>query len=88
MKQATHQHGKKRRTKLPTYDPVAWYKILGANTQNARCGIIHQGHEPLACPTDLMIPNRSFQFADLFGNILGVIISILIVRIYNYLEKR
>ena len=36
----------------------------------------------------IVIPNRSFQFADLFGNILGVIISILIVRIYIYLEKR
>ena len=34
------------------------------------------------------IPNRSFQFGDLFGNILGVLISILIIRIYNYLEKK
>ena len=36
----------------------------------------------------LVIPNRSFQFSDLFGNILGVLISILILKIYNYLEKK
>ena len=36
----------------------------------------------------LVIPNRSFQFSDLFGNILGVLISILILYIYNYLEKK
>jgi len=36
----------------------------------------------------LVIPNRSFQFGDLFGNILGVLLSILILKIYNYLEKK
>ena len=36
----------------------------------------------------LVIPNRSFQFSDLFGNILGVLISILIIKIYNNLEKK
>ena len=36
----------------------------------------------------LAIPNRSFQFSDLFGNILGVLISILILKIYFYLEKK
>tara|TARA_B100001029_G_scaffold113383_1_gene93679 strand:+ start:1873 stop:2241 length:369 start_codon:yes stop_codon:yes gene_type:complete len=36
----------------------------------------------------LIIPNRSFQFGDLFGNILGVLLSILIIKIYNYLEKK
>tara|TARA_Y100001935_G_scaffold23044_1_gene16752 strand:+ start:2796 stop:2987 length:192 start_codon:yes stop_codon:yes gene_type:complete len=36
----------------------------------------------------LMIPNRSFQFNDLFGNILGVFLSVLIIKIYNYLEKK
>jgi|TARA_B100000929_G_scaffold282995_1_gene263610 VanZ family protein len=36
----------------------------------------------------LVIPNRSFQFSDLFGNILGVLISILILKIYFYLEKK
>ena len=38
--------------------------------------------------THLVIPNRSFQFGDLFGNIIGVLISILILKIYNYLEKK
>ena len=36
----------------------------------------------------LAIPNRSFQFEDLFGNIFGVFISILIIKVYNYLEKK
>ena len=36
----------------------------------------------------LVIPNRSFQFSDLFGNILGVLMSILIIKIFNYLEKK
>tara|TARA_B100000214_G_scaffold298156_1_gene228107 strand:- start:124 stop:492 length:369 start_codon:yes stop_codon:yes gene_type:complete len=36
----------------------------------------------------LIIPNRSFQFGDLFGNIIGVLLSILIIKIYNYLEKK
>tara|TARA_Y100000590_G_scaffold386072_1_gene458607 strand:+ start:272 stop:658 length:387 start_codon:yes stop_codon:yes gene_type:complete len=36
----------------------------------------------------LIIPNRSFQFDDLFGNIIGVLISVLIIKIYNFLEKK
>ena len=36
----------------------------------------------------LFIPNRSFQLFDLFGNILGVIISIIILKIYFYLVKK
>ena len=36
----------------------------------------------------LIVPNRSFQFGDLFGNILGVLISILIIKINNYLEQK
>ena len=36
----------------------------------------------------IIIPNRSFQFEDLFGNILGVLISIIIIKIYYYLEKK
>ena len=36
----------------------------------------------------LVIPNRSFQFSDLFGNIIGLLISIFILKIYNYLEKK
>ena len=35
-----------------------------------------------------IIPNRSFQFEDLFGNILGVLISIIIIKIYYYLERK
>ena len=35
-----------------------------------------------------IIPNRSFQFRDLFGNILGVLISIIIIKIYYYLERK
>ena len=36
----------------------------------------------------IIIPNRSFQFEDLFGNILGVMLSIIIIKIYYYLEKK
>ena len=36
----------------------------------------------------LIIPNRSFQFEDLFGNIIGILISILLIKIYNYLRKK
>ncbi len=36
----------------------------------------------------LVIPNRSFQFYDLFGNIFGVLISIIILNIYFYLRKK
>ena len=36
----------------------------------------------------LIIPNRSFQFDDLFGNIIGVLISVLIIKIYIFLEKK
>ena len=35
----------------------------------------------------LVIPNRSFQFGDLFGNILGVLISILMIKIFNIWRK-
>ena len=36
----------------------------------------------------LVIPNRAFQFYDLFGNIFGVLISIIILNIYFYLRKK
>ena len=36
----------------------------------------------------LMIPNRSFQFSDLFGNISGVLISILILILFNFWRKK
>ena len=34
-----------------------------------------------------IIPNRSFQFNDLVGNILGVIVAYSIVKIYLFLYK-
>ena len=36
----------------------------------------------------LVIPNRSFQFADLFGNIVGVLLSIILINIYNIWRKK
>jgi len=36
----------------------------------------------------LIIPNRSFQYSDLFGNIVGVLLSILLFNIYNFWRKR
>ena len=36
----------------------------------------------------LLIPNRSFQFSDLFGNIAGVLISIFILILFNFWRKR
>tara|TARA_B100001540_G_scaffold145415_1_gene128999 strand:+ start:139 stop:516 length:378 start_codon:yes stop_codon:yes gene_type:complete len=36
----------------------------------------------------LVIPNRSFQYGDLFGNILGVLLSILFFNIYNFWRKK
>ena len=36
----------------------------------------------------LVIPNRSFQFADLFGNIVGVLLSIILINIYNFWRKK
>jgi VanZ family protein len=35
----------------------------------------------------LVIPNRSFQYSDLFGNIVGVFLSILLLNIYNFWRK-
>ncbi len=35
----------------------------------------------------LAIPNRSFQFSDLFGNILGVLLAFFIVKLLNYWRK-
>ena len=36
----------------------------------------------------LIIPNRGFQFGDLFGNIIGVIISFVIIKfIYTWRQK-
>ena len=36
----------------------------------------------------LFIPNRSFQFSDLFGNIVGVLISIFMLIIFNFWRKK
>jgi hypothetical protein len=34
-----------------------------------------------------VIPNRGFQFADLFSNIFGVILSLTFFKIYKYAKK-
>ena len=36
----------------------------------------------------LFIPNRSFQFSDLFGNIIGVLIPICILILFNFWRKK
>jgi len=36
----------------------------------------------------LVIPKRSFQFSDLFGNMLGVLISLIILILFNYWRKK
>ena len=36
----------------------------------------------------LFIPNRSFQYSDLFGNIIGVLISILLFSIFNFIRRK
>ena len=35
----------------------------------------------------LLIPNRSFQYGDLFGNVVGVLMSILLFSIFNFWRK-
>ena len=35
----------------------------------------------------LVIPNRSFQFEDLIGNITGVIISYILIKIYEFIRR-
>jgi len=34
-----------------------------------------------------VIPNRSFEMADLLGNILGVMVAYLIIKIYLFLSR-
>ncbi len=36
----------------------------------------------------LLIPNRGFQFSDLFGNMTGVLLSLLIINLVNYWRKK
>ena len=35
-----------------------------------------------------IVPNRSFQFSDLFGNMAGVLVSILILILFNFSRKK
>jgi VanZ family protein len=35
-----------------------------------------------------VIPNRGFQFSDLFGNMLGVLLSLLIFNLAKYWRKK
>ncbi len=35
----------------------------------------------------LVIPNRSFQFEDLIGNISGVIISYILLKFYEFIRR-
>ena len=32
----------------------------------------------------IFIPNRGFEYADLFGNISGVLLSIIIIKFYYF----
>ena len=36
----------------------------------------------------LFIPNRSFQYSDLFGNINGVLLSILLINMFKFWRKK
>ena len=36
----------------------------------------------------LFIPNRSFQFSDLFGNIVGVFVPIFILILFKFWRKK
>ena len=35
----------------------------------------------------LIIPNRSFQFEDLIGNITGVIVSYILIKLYEFIRR-
>ena len=35
-----------------------------------------------------IVPNRSFQFSDLFGNVVGVLVPILILILFNVWRKK
>ena len=36
----------------------------------------------------LIIPERSFQFSDLFGNVLGVLIAYFFIKFIKMIEKK
>ena len=35
----------------------------------------------------LIIPNRSFQFEDLIGNLTGVIVSYILIKFYEFIRR-
>ena len=35
----------------------------------------------------IYIPNRSFQISDLYGNILGILISLILFLFFSYVKK-
>ena len=37
--------------------------------------------------THLVIPNRSFQYEDLIGNMSGVIISYILIKFYEFIRR-
>ena len=36
----------------------------------------------------IYIPNRGFQISDLYGNILGIIISLILFLFFSYVKKK
>ena len=36
----------------------------------------------------ILVPNRSFQISDLFGNVLGVLISLILFLCFSYVKKK
>ena len=36
----------------------------------------------------IIIPNRSFQISDLYGNVLGVLISLILFLCFSYVKKK
>ena len=36
----------------------------------------------------IYIPNRSFQISDLYGNILGILISLILFLFFSYFKKK
>ncbi len=37
--------------------------------------------------THIVIPNRSFEFEDLIGNIIGVIFTFILINFYEFIRK-
>ena len=36
----------------------------------------------------IYIPNRGFQISDLYGNILGILISLILFLLFSYVKKK